>query len=326
MVKSSKIWESLPAHQKQFNLSLPIIIMQKPQLVDTIQERLEENNFSTCRYHGCFDLAAKKEKLLFLKILQNVDSLERESSQNLKLLSQNLDASTLVVGEHTNVERLKAGIVYERFQIPTVSVETFFEMIFENIFPRFYRDRGGVFVEIDSDALLSARKRKNFSQRELAEIVGVSRKSIYEHETSQLRMVLQIAEKIEKAVDRKITKNTNPLEKEFSGGKSFPSTNLEKSVGSDLKRIGFSVNYIRSAPFDIFARAGALIVSDIEESKRKMQKRAPALKEFISVVRKPAVAITEKFSFSDSEIPAVERKELKELEAKDLIRIAKRAH
>jgi len=300
--------------------------MQKLQLVDSIQGRLEENNFSTCKYHGCFDLAAKKENLLFLKVLQNVDSLARESSRGLKIISQNLDASALVVGEQTNVEKLKIGIVYERFDLPTISLETFFEMIFENIFPRFYRDRGGVFVEIDSDALLSARKRKNFSQRELAEIVGVSNKTIYQHETSQLRMVLRIAEKIEKAVSRKIMKEINPLEKKFFSQAEKPSSNLEKSVGSDLKKIGFSVNYVRSAPFDIFARAGALIVSDIEESKRRLQRRAPLLKEFISVVRKPAVAITEKFSFADSEIPAVERKELKELEAKDLIRIAKRAH
>ncbi|HLE07878.1 MAG TPA: hypothetical protein VI933_04665 [archaeon] len=299
--------------------------MQKLQLVDVIQERLEENNFSICRYHGCFDIAAKKEKLLFLKILQNVDSLARESSENLKLLSQNLDASALVVGEHTNVERLKTGVVYERFDLPTISFETFFEMIFENIFPRFYRDRGGMYVEIDSENLRAARNRKNLSQRELAGIVGVSKKAIYQHETSQLRMVLQIAEKIEKAVDRKITKSANPLEKEFSDGKSSPSTNLEKSVGSDLRKIGFSVNYVRSAPFDIFARAGALVISDIEENKLRLQRRAPALRELISVVKKPAVAIIEKFSAEDFEIPVVERKELKELKAKDLIRIAKRA-
>ncbi len=299
--------------------------MQKLQLVDSIQERLEENNFSTCRYHGCFDIAAKKEKLLFLKVLQNVDSLAEESSRNLKTLSQNLDASPLVVGEHTNSERLKTGIVYERHDLPTVSPETFFEMIFENIFPRFYRDRGGIFVEVDSEALKAAREKKNFSQRELAEAVGVSKKSIYEHEAASMKMFLKIAERIEKVVKRKITKEVSPLKNIFSQENIFPATNLEKSVGSELKKKGFSISYVRAAPFGIFARAGALIVSDAEQNKRKFQRRAPALEEFISVIRKPAVAITEKFSAEDFEIPVVERKELKELEARDLIRIARRA-
>ncbi len=299
--------------------------MQKLQLVDAIQERLEENNFSTCRYHGCFDIAAKKEKLLFLKILQNVDSLAEESSRNLKTLSHNLDASPLVVGEHTNVERLKSGIVYERHELPTISPETFFEMIFENIFPRFYRDRGGIFVEVDSGALKAAREKKNFSQRELAEAAGISKKSIYEHEAASMRMVFGIAKRIEKVIERKIIKEANPLKNIFSQENIFPSTNLEKSVGSELKRKGFSINYVRAAPFGIFASADTLILSDAEENKRKFQRRAPVLKKFISVIHKPAVAIAEKFSAEDFEIPVVERKELRELEAKELIRIARRA-
>ncbi len=298
--------------------------MQKLQLVDSIQERLEENNFSTCRYHGCFDIAARKEKLLFLKVLQNVDSLAEESSRNLKILSQNLDASPLVVGEHTNAERLKAGIVYERFQIPTVSVETFSQMIAENIFPKIYRDRGGLYVEIDSEAMKAARKRKNISQRELAEAAGISKKSIYEHESASMRMVFQTAGRIEKIIDEGISIEINPLEKKFFSQAEKPASSLEKSVGSDLKKIGFSVSFLRSAPFGIFAAAGSLVLSDVEENKRKLQRRAPALRELISVVKKPAVAITEKFSAEDFEIPVVERKELKELEAKDLIRIAKR--
>ncbi len=296
--------------------------MQKLQLVDSIQERLEENNFSTCRYHGCFDIAARKEKLLFLKVLQNVDSLAEESSRNLKILSQNLDASPLVVGEHTNAEKLKTGIVYERRDLPTISAETFFEMIFENIFPRFYRDRGGIFVDIDSNALKAAREKRNFSQRELAEAAGISKKSIYEHEASSMRMVFQTAGKIEKIIDEKIFLEINPLEKKFFSHAEKPASNLEKSVGSDLKKIGFSVSFLRSAPFGIFAAAGSLVLSDVEENKRKLQRRAPALGELISVVRKPAVAIAEEFA--DVEIPVVKRKELKELEAKDLIRIAKR--
>lgn len=299
--------------------------MQKLQLVDAIQERLEENNFSTCRYHGCFDIAAKKEKLLFLKILQNVDSLAEESSRNLKTLSQNLDASPLVVGEHTNVERLKSGIVYERHDLPTVSPETFFEMIFENIFPRFYRDRGGIFVEVDSEALRAAREKRNFSQRELAEAVGVSKKSIYEHEAASMRMIFGVAKRIEEIVERKITKEANPLKNIFSQENIFPSINLEKSVGSELKKKGFSVNYVRAAPFGIFAKSGTMIISDVEENKRRLERRAPALREFISFIHKPAVAITEKFSAEEFQIPVVERKELKEMEAKELIRIARKA-
>lgn len=298
--------------------------MQKLQLADKIQSMLEENDYSTCRYHGCFDIAAKKDNLLFLKVLQNVDSFMEQSSRSLKIISQNLDASALLIGERTNAERLKNGIVYERFEIPTVSIETFFQIITEKIFPRIYRDRGGLYVEIDSEGLRAARERKNLSQRQLADAVGISKKAIYQHESNQLRMILKIAEKIEKVVGKKIIKETNPLEKGFAVRSESPSTILEKSISSELKRKGFSVSHVRSAPFDIFARAGTLIVSGIEENKRKLQRHAPTLEKFVSLVHKPGVAITENISDADVEIPVVKRKELKEMEAKDLIRIAKR--
>ena len=174
---------------------------------------LEQNDYATCEYKGCFDIAAQKNVLLLIKTLMNVDSFQQEQARNLKIISNNLDAHPMLVGIQTRREKLKPGIVYERYDLPTVSLKTFEDLVCNSIFPRIYRDRGGLYVEIDSQVLRDTRKRKGLTQRELAEAVGINKKVIYEHEKKQLRMFLTIAERLEQILNKKIIKQIDVFKK-----------------------------------------------------------------------------------------------------------------
>jgi len=294
------------------------------ELKQQVKSFLEESDYSTCEYHGCFDIAAKKYMLLLLKVLLNVDAFQKEQAKNLKIISNNLDGYPMLIGMQTNREKLKKGIVYERFEMPTLSLETFEELICNKIFPRIYRDKGGLYVEIDSEILKDTRKRKSLTQRELAEAVGINKKVIYEHEKKQLRMLLDIAEKLEEILDKKLIKSTEIFKKYEVH--SQPTDILEKNIGKNLEKIGFKTDFVKQSPLDVFAKEKALIVSDIEIDKRKMKKRAADLKDFINIVKRPALLITEKAKSEDLlGIPLIERKELEEIERKELIKRAKKA-
>ncbi len=302
-------------------------------LVERVVSLLEENDYSTCRYHGCFDIAAKKKRILFLKILQNIDSFQREQAKNLKIISNDFDGHPFLIGQQTNRERLSKGIVYERFDVPALSFETLKELICYEIFPSIYRDKGGLFVKIDSDVMKEARKRKNLTQLELAEAVSVNKKTIYEHERSQLKMLLAVAEKIESALNKKITKPTNLFDRESEKMFSGPKDSLEALVNKDLHRLGFETDFVSQSPFDAVVKEKILLVSDIDNNRKRVLRRMVALKNFVSFVKKPALVITDKIkprqlddlrSSSSFELPVIERSELAELESgKELIRIAK---
>ncbi len=299
--------------------------MLKENIQKQIENILEKAEYVVCSYKGCFDVAAKKDKLLLLKILQNIDSFSQEQAKNLKIIANNLDAVGILIGKNTTREKLKPGIVYERFELPCMSPKTLESLISYEIFPKIYRDRGGLYVEIDSDILKEARQKKKLTQRELAEMVGINKKVIYEHEKNQLRMTLDIAHKLESTLKKKITKPIDILETKKKEIQSQPKDVLEKEVGSDLKKIGFKVDYVRQAPFDVFAREKALVISDIEGNKRKMIKRAGQLKEFVKTAERPAVMITKESKEEDVEgIPVVKRKELKNMKTKELIKLAKK--
>lgn len=288
-----------------------------------IQRVLEKNDYVTCEYKGCFDVAAKKDNILLVKTLLNVDAFQREQAKNLKIVSNNLDACPLLVGMQTNREKLKKGIVYERFDMPTVSLETFRDLISNQIFPKIYRDRGGLYVQIDSELLRETRNNRNLTQRKLAEMVGINKKVIYEHEKLQLRMFLDIAKKLERVLNKKMIQPIELLRKYQETG--YPGDILEKRIGKDLEKLGFETNFVKQAPIDVFAKEKILILSDIETNKRRMKKRALDLKEFINLINKPALFITEEHKGEILGIPVLRRKELEEFEnSRDLIRLVRK--
>lgn len=299
--------------------------MPKTDILKNIIKTLEKSEYVICEYNGCFDIAAKKDKLLLLKVLQNVDSFSEEQAKNLKIIANNLDAVIILIGENTTREKLKPGIVYERFELPAISPETLKSLIVYEIFPKIYRDRGGLYVEIDSDTLKECRQNKKLTQRELAEMVGINKKAIYEHEKCQLRMTLDIAQKLEHVLNKKITKPIDLTKNLYHKIETGPKNTLEKQVGYNLKKIGFKIDYVRQAPFDVFAKEKTLVISDVEENKRKMQKRASELKEFVKTAERPAIMITEEIKEEDIKgIPIVRRKELVNMRSKDLIKLARK--
>jgi putative transcriptional regulator len=283
---------------------------------------LDSSDYATCEYKGCFDIAAKKDSLLFLKIMLNIDGFQREQAKNLKIISNNLDAYPFLIGVQTNREKLQRGVVYERFETPTVSLETFEDLIVNSIFPKIYRDRGGLYVEIDSAILREVRKKKNMSQRELAESIGINKKVIYEHEKKQIRMLLEIAQGLEKVLDQKIIRAIDVFKKCEEHG--LPEDRTENTVKRDLESLGFKTDFVKQAPLDMFAKEKTTFMSDIEMNRRKITKHAAFLKDFVNLVKKPAIIITEDSKAEEaSGIPIIEKKKLKDIDKKDLIKRAK---
>lgn len=294
------------------------------ELRQQVKGFLEESNYATYDYHGCFDIAAKKDNLLFIKVLLNIDSFQKEQAKNLKIISNNLDGYPMLIGVQTNREKLKEGIVYERFEMPTLSIGTFEELICNGIFPSIYRDRGGLYVEVDSEVIRDARRGKSMTQRELAEAVGINKKAIYEHEKKQLRMLLDIAERLEQILSERIIRPAGIMRKYEAHG--TPKDYMAKNVGKTLEGMGFRTDFVGQSPIDVFAKENSLIVSDIEVDKRKMRRRATDLHDFISMVKRPALVITEHARGDDIlGIPLIERNELKDIERKDLIKRARKA-
>ncbi len=287
-------------------------------MMPEIEHVLEENNYDYCLYSGCFDVAANKmnnltENILLLKVLENVDSFLEDQAANLSAISNNINANALLVGRKTRTEKLQNSIVYERFNIPTVNIHTL-EMILEGNVPYIFRTRGGLFSEINPEKLKSARKAAGLSQKGLADEIGITKKSIYEHESKRMRAELHTVEKLEQFLDEDVSE---PVSLHTNNTDIQPKGNFEKTVSGYLNKIGFSTNFVYKSPFNIIATSdNLLVISDAEEKSDRAKKKAPKMAEFISVINKPGIVVTKEEVSLD--LPTVTEKHLKSMNLRDI--------
>ena len=130
-----------------------------------------------------FDLAARSSNtLLFCKVLYNIDGLNEETAREMKSLARYLGGSALLVGAKTRDQLLEDSVVYMRYDIPAVNIQTLYDYFVEEIPPLVSAAPGGLYVSIDGDVLKDARMKVSMSLGALATELGVSRRTISKYE------------------------------------------------------------------------------------------------------------------------------------------------
>ena len=97
-----------------------------------VEKILTKNNFKVFLTHCCFDIVAKRNLLLLIKVLLNIDSLSKTQALSIRNISHFLSAYPFVISYKTGRERLKDKIVYYRFGLPVTTPNLFRRIIEED--------------------------------------------------------------------------------------------------------------------------------------------------------------------------------------------------
>ncbi len=288
-------------------------------IVKLAERMLERTGYEHCSYFGCFDIAAKKgRKMLLLKALSNVDSIQEEQANSLKTIAANLEATALIAGERTRRERLDEDVIYHRFDIPTISTRSLDNFLMEEAEPMIASARGGLFAEIDSKLLREKRQSSGMTQSELARKAGTTKKTIYEHERANKKAPLEMAEALEKLLGHV----SSPLSFEAKRypAESAPRGRFEISVSRHFRSIGFETASVYSAPFNIIAKNGGLLVlSEAEEDVEKLERMVEDMMSFSRLARRPLIAVTREAA--ELEIPTIKERDLRGCSIRDIRKI-----
>ncbi len=292
------------------------------EIVKRVENILDKMGYDCCDYFGCFDIAAKKgRKLILIKVLSNVDSIQEEQATSIKTISSNLDSSALIVGEKTRREELEEDVIYSRFGIPTMSIETMDNIFAHQSAPVVTRLRGGFFVEIDARLLRKKRQAHGLTQMELAEKVGTTKKSVYEHEKMNKKATQEMAGKIESFLGRVSVPVS--LERQMNSVETTSKDSFERAVSRHFNSIGFETSHVYQAPFNIIARdREMMILSEAQETGEKIEKILEEMVSFSKLARKPIIAITKEEA--ELEIPTVMAKDMKNYSARDIKKLVKK--
>jgi putative transcriptional regulator len=303
-------------------------VLIRNELIQEINNLLNLEGFKTSNIYEqrCFDLIARKKLLiLLLKTFTNVDSINEVHAEEMRKLSQIFLASPIIVGEKSKNGFLEEDVVYERHGVPAISLNTLKNMIIYNEYPEVLADRGGYYVKINGNVLKEYREEYSLSLKDLADLVHVSRTTMYKYENGIVKTNTETAMMLEEILNTKITVDIDLFE---------PYTEIEKSndKNDELNRLGFGFVSTNKSPFDSVAKSeekikGSLIVNMEKNRKLKtLKKMALPLKDLSEVTSSEPTFIIKNKNFEESieGIPVIKSWELKEFESSnDLLRIIK---
>jgi putative transcriptional regulator len=304
--------------------------VKRDQLIDSVREVLAKTGFYLSEPHGerglCFDFVARRDNLLLIvKVLQNVDALNKATADELKNISRSLRASPVVIGERTGTGTLEMGVIYSRFDVPILSRRTFLDFFEEGVPPFIYSAPGGLYVKLDTEALRALREHGQLSLGTLAEIAGVSRRTIQMY-LEGMSASIDVAARLEAFLKEPLVLPMDPFEFIAAAeGATPPSAQLEafeRELFQRLERLGYSVLPTVRSPFDGLARhEQTTYLTGVESADTKLDKKATIVSNIGRVVEKDAVMFVEHRTvrLSIQGLPVIAREELRRVKNRDAV-------
>jgi len=252
----------------------------------------------------CFDIVAKKDALsLILKILLNIDSAKEDSIFELKKLANKISAHPLLIGEKAGNLNMEHNVVYFRWGVPAINIDTFYDCAVNGIFPLVYAERGGYYIKIDEKKLSFARNKQNLSIGNLASMLGVSRRIVSKYEEG-MKTTVDIAIKLEEILSVELIKEINIFSDdiiEHPPDETKINISEEKIPRQDKKLIkhlinmGLDISLINYSPFNVLSQIkDDVILTGLTHLDNMALKKAKLTSSISSVIDKPAMFILDK--------------------------------
>jgi putative transcriptional regulator len=251
-----------------------------------------------------FDIVARRDRtLLIIKILSNVDAFNKENAEEMKILAEALQASPIMIGERTGSGEIEEGIVYSRFNIPIINLQTLSDYMLEGIPPFIFAAPGGLYVKLDSQILKEIREEREISLGNLAEVAGVSRRTIQMYEGGMGAMI-GVALRLEDFLKVPLVMPLDPFEhKPEDRSRLFElktSDEFSKQVFERLMALGYSVVPTSKAPFEALAKdQQVLILTGLGQDESKLVEKAKVVSDLSKVTEHRSVIFIERVRSRD---------------------------
>lgn len=196
----------------------------------------------------CFDVLARKESLiLLLKILEDANSISKEYTDEMKKLSSYINASPIIIAEKAAF-KLQNNVVYSRFGIFTLNVETFKNSV-ENKFPFISRSKAGLIAFVKGDRLRKKREELGLSLNTLSKKLGVSSRMISKYESGNQEITLKKAFKLYDMFGGDVFNKINLFDSSLA-----PETIIKTDITRKYSDLGFKASDVKKSPFKVIAK------------------------------------------------------------------------
>ena len=214
--------------------------------------------------------------------------------------------------------------MYSRFGVPIVSPDTLKEFLEEGVLPYLFSAPGGLYVRLDAEALQRVRSEQGLSLGTLAEIGGVSRRTIQMY-LEGMSATVDIAQRLEEFLGQPLVVPVDPFAYTKETGQMLRGyeefERFERDVFRKLQELGYDVLPTLRSPFEAFATRETLFLTGVPTRGEAVDRKARIVSNISHVVEKDAVLFVEVHTRTQSieGTPLIQKSELRRIRDPDEI-------
>jgi putative transcriptional regulator len=280
--------------------------MDRNELLGKVRDTLTNAGFYVSELYLIrpigFDLVARRDNsLLIIKVLTNIDALTEEVANELRTLSVLLKGCPLLIGEKTGVKTLEEDVVYDRFEIQAINIETLKNHLLEGIPLEVYAAPGGLYVNLDREKITNFRREQNLSIGEFARSLKVTRRTVQMYEEG-MNASIEVALRIEDVMGTNVAKPIDLLNKSIKIKQIKPATvesegfkRFQREIFSILEEVGYKVIPMERAPFEAVSQdKRKILLTCVDRYDKKLIRKARVISSISDITEKHAVIIPDK--------------------------------
>ncbi len=284
-------------------------MMKRAEILEITESVLEKAGFQLSRRcvsrPSCFDLVAhRKKQLTFIKVYANIGNVSAKDASELQTISECFSAICLIIGEKTRRKPLEDDTVYSRHNIYAINVKTLEDMVLREVHPLVEAGPGGYYIELDGKLVRKRRQELELSVGKLAEMLGISRRTLYGYERGMTKASVSTAYKLEWILGVPVVQFIDMFQLSPKGTDFFATARrivikhpLLQTVFKKLTQFNFRVAHTRRAPFDFIARCSEKEVKIIggvaNKKERNVDQRTEEIISVGNIINAEPVFITD---------------------------------
>ncbi len=307
--------------------------MNRGEILESAESLFEEAGFHLshrcCARPSCFDFVAKKEpKLAFVKANPNIGSVYDRDAKGLANLAKFFSGSAIYVCEKTRIKPLEDDTLYSRYNVGALTLKTLEEALLEGMGPLIEAGPGGYYATLDGDAIRKKRLEKGLSTGKIAEIMGISRRTLYGYERGMAKAAVSTAYKLEWVLGLPVVKPIDifqyPEQREnvlAMAKRIISESRFLQFVIRKLLEFNFAVFQMQRAPFDFVAKTpeskANLLGAIAPEKEQNLESRTEEIVSVGKILNAQPVFVADSEKVSIDNVPIIHRKDFEKIKTPD---------
>jgi putative transcriptional regulator len=292
--------------------------VKSSEILGTTQHILEKARFQLSKRcssrSSCFDLAAHRhDQLIFLKICADIGNACFDDAAELQKISGCFSALPLIIGEKTRKKPLENDTVYTRYDISVITPETLEDVVLRGTHPLVEAGPGGYYIKLDGNLINKRRQELGLSVGKLAEMVGISRRTLYGYERGMTKASVPKAYKLEWILGAPVVQNADISQAPehmclLARVRQLVRKHyFMKAIFRKFAQLNFNVTCTRRAPFDFIAccpKDEVKIIGGVnEEGERNLNQRREEIKSLSTIIGAHVVFVSHGKRINEEKIP-----------------------